>query len=65
MLFLALSKKGLKNYFYQVNYIFLLFIPPFAPELNLSEKIWWKMKRAFTGKLRKTLNNVIPILIIK
>ena len=38
--------------------IFLLFIPPYSPELNPSEKIWWKMKRAFTGKLHKTLDNV-------
>lgn len=36
----------------------LVFIPPYSPELNPSEKIWWKMKRAFTGKLHKTLNNV-------
>ena len=34
--------------------IWLLFIPPYSPELNPSEKIWWKMKRAFTGKLHKT-----------
>lgn len=38
--------------------IWLLFIPPYSPELNPSEKIWWKMKRAFTGKLHKTLNQV-------
>ena len=36
----------------------LLFIPPYSPELNPSEKIWWKMKRAFTGKLHKTLDEV-------
>ena len=36
----------------------LLFIPPYSPELNPAEKIWWKMKRAFTGKLHKTLDNV-------
>jgi transposase len=36
----------------------LLFIPPYAPELNPAEKIWWKMKRAFSGKLHKTLENV-------
>jgi transposase len=28
----------------------LLFIPPYSPELNPAEKIWLKMKRAFTGK---------------
>ena len=38
--------------------IYLLFIPPYSPELNPAEKIWWKMKRAFSGKLHKTLDNV-------
>ena len=36
----------------------LLFIPPYSPELNPAEKIWWKMKRAFSGKLHHTLNKV-------
>lgn len=38
--------------------IALVFIPPYSPELNPSEKIWWKMKRAFSGKLYKTLDQV-------
>ena len=38
--------------------IALLFIPPYSPELNPAEKIWWKMKRAFSGKLHKSLNKV-------
>jgi transposase len=38
--------------------IALLFIPPYSPELNPAEKIWQKMKRAFSGKLHKTLDNV-------
>lgn len=38
--------------------IALLFIPPYSPELNPAEKIWWKMKRAFTGKVHKTLDDV-------
>lgn len=38
--------------------ICLLFIPPYSPELNPAEKIWWKMKRDFSGKLHKTLDNV-------
>jgi transposase len=38
--------------------ICLLFIPPYSPELNPAEKIWWKMKRDFSGKLYKTLDNV-------
>ena len=36
----------------------LVFIPPYSPELNPSEKIWWKMKRAFTGKLHEALDGV-------
>jgi transposase len=36
----------------------LLFIPPYSPELNPAEKIWWRMKRAFTGKLHKSLDEV-------
>lgn len=38
--------------------IALVFIPPYSPELNPAEKIWWKMKRSFSGKLHKTLDNV-------
>lgn len=38
--------------------IYLLFIPPYSPELNPAEKIWWKMKRAFSGKFNKTLDAV-------
>lgn len=38
--------------------VVLLFIPPYSPELNPSEKIWWKFKRKFSGKLHKTLDNV-------
>jgi len=38
--------------------IYLLFIPPYSPELNPAEKIWWKMKRTFSGKLNETLDNV-------
>ena len=36
----------------------LVCIPPYSPELNPSEKIWWKMKRAFTGKLHKVPQSV-------
>ena len=38
--------------------IALLFLPPYSPELNPAEKIWWKMKRAFSGKLHKSLDKV-------
>jgi transposase len=40
------------------NNIALLFIPPYSPELNPSEKIWWRIKRAFTGKLYKSIDEV-------
>lgn len=45
--------------------ICLLFIPPYAPELNPAEKIWWKMKRNFSGKLHKTLDNVSAFIKIQ
>lgn len=38
--------------------IALLFIPPYSPELNPAEKIWWNMKREFTNKLHKSLDEV-------
>ena len=41
----------------------LLFIPPYSPELNPAEKIWWRMKRAFTGKLHKSLDEVSEFII--
>jgi len=37
--------------------IAILFFSPYSPELNPAEKIWQKMKRAFSGKLHKTLDN--------
>lgn len=43
--------------------IALLFIPPYSPELNPSEKIWWRMKRAFSGKLHKSLDEVSDFII--
>lgn len=30
--------------------IFLLFLPPYSPELNPAEKIWQHIKRKFTNK---------------
>lgn len=38
--------------------IILIFLPPYSPELNPTEKIWAKFKRKFTNKLHKTLNEV-------
>lgn len=36
----------------------LLFLPPYSPELNGAEKIWQRMKRNFTNKLFKTLEDL-------
>jgi transposase len=38
--------------------IVLLFIPPYSPELNPSEKVWWLWKRHFSNSLMKTLDEV-------
>ena len=35
-----------------------LFLPPYAPELNPAEKIWWRLKRAFTNKTFETLDHL-------
>jgi transposase len=36
----------------------LIFLPPYSPELNPAEKIWQKIKRAFTGKLHKNMDEL-------
>jgi transposase len=36
----------------------LLFLPPYSPELNPAENIWAAIKRKFTNKLCKTLDEV-------
>jgi transposase len=36
----------------------LIFLPPYSPELNPAENMWAILKRAFTGKLHKTLDEV-------
>lgn len=33
-----------------------LFLPPYSPELNPAEKIWWRFKRAVTNKTIQTLD---------
>jgi transposase len=38
--------------------IALVFLPPYSPELNPAEKMWARLKRKFTGKLYKTLDQV-------
>ncbi|PKP51284.1 MAG: DDE endonuclease [Bacteroidetes bacterium HGW-Bacteroidetes-1] len=36
--------------------IVLIFLPPYSPELNPSEKIWAKFKRDFTNRLFESLD---------
>jgi transposase len=38
--------------------IVLVFIPPYSPELNPSEKVWWRWKREFSGKVFKSLDQI-------
>ena len=38
--------------------IALVFLPPYSPELNPAEKIWWAIKRAFTGKVFHCLDSL-------
>lgn len=38
--------------------IALVFLPPYSPELNPAEKIWWTIKRAFTSKLFTCLDSL-------
>lgn len=38
--------------------IALVFLPPYSPELNPAENIWEGLKRTFTNKLHKSLDEV-------
>jgi transposase len=38
--------------------IALIFLPPYSPELNPAENMWAILKRGFTNKLHKTLDQV-------
>ena len=38
--------------------IILIFLPPYSPELNPAEKIWWSFKRQFTNNLFYNLNDL-------
>ncbi len=38
--------------------IALLFLPPYSPELNPAEKIWHRLKRDFTNRLFKNLEEL-------
>jgi transposase len=35
-----------------------LFLPPYAPELNAAEKVWWRLKRELKNRLFKTLEDL-------
>ncbi|QQS28611.1 MAG: IS630 family transposase [Sphingobacteriales bacterium] len=54
--------------------IFLVFLPPYSPELNPAEKIWHHIKRKFTNKhftslelisnfFTETINNITPDMV--
>lgn len=36
----------------------LLFLPPYAPELNPAEKVWWRLKRELKNRCFKTLEDL-------
>jgi transposase len=36
----------------------LVFLPPYSPELNPAEKVWWTIKREISMKVFKTLNEL-------
>jgi DDE superfamily endonuclease len=38
--------------------IALIFLPPYSPELNPAEKIWWVLKRNLKNRLFKTLQEL-------
>ena len=40
------------------NNIKLVFLPPYSPELNPAEKMWARLKRAFTNKLFKSMDEI-------
>jgi transposase len=36
----------------------LVFLPPYSPELNPAEKVWWTIKREISMKVFKTLDEL-------
>jgi transposase len=36
----------------------LVFLPPYSPELNPAEKIWWTIKREISMKVFRTLDEL-------
>lgn len=44
--------------------IILIFLPPYSPELNPAEKVWWVVKRELVNKTFKTLEQLQEQLTI-
>lgn len=44
--------------------IILIFLPPYSPELNPAEKVWWVLKQYFVIKTFKTLEELQEQLAI-
>ena len=38
--------------------IVLVFLPPYSPELNPAEKVWWVLKREINLQVFKTMNDL-------
>ncbi|MDQ3845343.1 MAG: IS630 family transposase [Bacteroidota bacterium] len=38
--------------------VYLLFLPPYSPELNPAEKVWWMLKRELKNRFFKTLEDL-------
>jgi len=38
--------------------ILLKFLPPYSPELDPAEKIWWRMKRGYVDRVFQTLDQL-------
>ncbi len=38
--------------------IILIFLPPYSPELNPAEKVWWLLKREFVCQTFETMNEL-------
>ena len=42
--------------------IILVFLPPYSPELNPAEKIWWQIKQEFVCKTFENINELSKCL---
>ena len=42
--------------------MYLLFLPPYAPELNPAEKVWWKLKRELKNCCFKTIEHLQEVM---